>query len=429
MLPPPLTAIAGNALEAGGPVVLAVSGGMDSMALLHLAAASRAGAQVAAVATFDHGTGPAAASAAALVQREAARLGFVVECGIGAPARSESAWRDARWRFLRKVAESYGARVATAHTFDDHVETICMRILRGSGARGLAGLLVEGSVVRPLIGVRRATLAAWAAEARVPFAEDPTNRSRDFLRNRIRLDLLPAIDAVNPGFRDELAAIGEAAAVLRREVEDFTAALPARVGHELLTISRVALAPFDRPALGLIWPALAARAGFVLDRRGTDRLVAFTSMDTRTGARVQLAGGVEVIARRADWLVRRSPAKGTRLVALADGIGVGGWTFRSVTSEGPLGDDPSRADLPKGVSLEVRSWQPGDRMRRAHDGASRRVKRFLSDARIVGPERRGWPVVIAGGEIVWIPGVSRSDAAADRSGGPAVRFVCERATD
>ena len=433
MLPLHLTEIVDRALATAGRVVLAVSGGVDSMSMLSLASRSTRRAHVMAVATFDHGTGPAASEAAALVEREATRLGFDVECGTGASGKTEAEWRAARWTFLRGVADARGARVATAHTLDDQVETVCMRILRGSGARGLAGLLAESDIVRPLLAVHRAALERWARAESVMHCEDPTNQSRDFLRNRVRLELLPAIDGVAPQFRDELRAIGERAAEWRRDVEALAGELPVRLGGHTLVVSRVVLEPFDRTALGVLWPALAARAGVVLDRRGTDRLTAFTLAGGRTGGRIQLSGGIEVIARRDEWKVRRTPG-GDEPVAepaaeLVDGTSIGGWRFLREVAEGVVRDDHMRADLPADVHLVVRAWQAGDRMRRYEGGALRRVKRFLSDARIAGPERSGWPVVLAGDEIVWIPGVSRSDAATVRSGRPALRFACERTNE
>src|SRR5690348_9755078 len=129
------------------PLALAVSGGCDSMVLLH--AISRALAAVdpttgarrdTRVLTFDHGTGAHATAAADLVAREAARLGLDVRVGRGVLRdASEAAWRAARWRFLRDAAPK-GAVIATAHTRDDQLETVVMRVMRDAGARGLAGL-------------------------------------------------------------------------------------------------------------------------------------------------------------------------------------------------------------------------------------------------------------------------------------------------
>ena len=116
-------------------VVLAVSGGLDSMTLLD-AVAHAAPERVRAVAVFDHGTGAAARRAARLVRATARTLGLPVRAGV-APARiaaREAAWRGARWQFLRDVAGAHDAVVVTGHTRNDHVETIFMRALRASGA-------------------------------------------------------------------------------------------------------------------------------------------------------------------------------------------------------------------------------------------------------------------------------------------------------
>jgi tRNA(Ile)-lysidine synthase len=179
------------------PLVLAVSGGLDSMVLLH-AAARVARARVAMVATFDHGSGRAGSAAAAFVAREASALGFPAALGRATPGARvkdgrEAAWRDDRHEFLRAVAAAVGGQVVTAHTEDDQVETVLMRVLRGSGTRGLAGLYARGPILRPFVHLRRTVLRAFAREHGVAWRDDPTNRSREFLRNRVRLDLLPAL--------------------------------------------------------------------------------------------------------------------------------------------------------------------------------------------------------------------------------------------
>jgi tRNA(Ile)-lysidine synthase len=134
-------------------VVLAVSGGRDSMALMY-AVARWAPERLATVATFDHGTGGYATDAASLVVAQARRLGLtVVRERARTPASTEAEWRIARWDFLNRVARAYGARVATAHTRDDQVETIVMRLLRGAGTRGLAALSAPSPIVRPWLSV------------------------------------------------------------------------------------------------------------------------------------------------------------------------------------------------------------------------------------------------------------------------------------
>ncbi|MEP7086308.1 MAG: tRNA lysidine(34) synthetase TilS, partial [Gemmatimonadota bacterium] len=203
----------------GKRVVLAVSGGRDSMALLH-AAHARARASIACVATFDHATGAHAAESVALVRGVAARLGldFITE-RASTTMRTEAEWRAQRWSFLHRNAHACDAQVATAHTRDDQLETVLMRVMRGSGARGLAALRAETSIVRPLLESSRAPLAAYAARTRLEWVEDPGNAHPDHLRNRIRHDLLPALARAAPSLATSLLALGERAATLRAEVE------------------------------------------------------------------------------------------------------------------------------------------------------------------------------------------------------------------
>lgn len=297
-----------------GRCVLAVSGGPDSMALLDLVWRAGLGGRVAAVATFDHRTGPWAERAAGLVAEEGARRGLPVVMGRAERSlagESEATWRRARWRFLREVATAHRAPVVTAHTRDDQVETVLMRVLRSAGARGLAGLDVDGPVRRPLLAASRRDLRWWLERHEVPFVDDPSNADRRFLRARVRHDLLPALRDVSPRFDEELLRIGHRAATWRRAVERWAAAVRVRrVRGGAVHVARAPFAGYDYEALATLWPAVAARAGTTLDRRGTRRLAGFTR-DGRTGGRVQLAGGVEVVLLRDRFVFRPlEPAPG-----------------------------------------------------------------------------------------------------------------------
>lgn len=428
-------------------LVLAVSGGRDSMVMLDAVARTHRD-RVRAVATFDHGTGPAASEAATLVEARATALGLPVVRGRAERAvHGEAAWRELRWRFLREVAGAHDALVATAHTRDDQVETVLMRALRGAGARGLAGLYAPG-VVRPLLEVSRGDVARYVAEQSLPWVEDPSNASRRFLRNRVRLDLLPALEQVRPGFGDELLAIARRAATLRADVDRFidrTLDVRSTLGGRGIAVARAELLGYDAQGLRLLWPALAARAGIVLDRRGTERLGQFT-IKGAPGGRIQLSGGYEAVMSRGVIAVRRSGdggggalvPRGATDVAprtLDGALSWGGWHFRSMGPvncelEGAVGEGMAgglwSAALPADQPLRVRPWRPGDRMTPHGAAAPRRVKGLLRDAGIDAAARRGWPVVLAGDEIVWIPGVRRSSAATVRSGRPLVLYHCER---
>ena len=292
--------------------VLAISGGLDSMVLLSAAAKLPMSVRSEiTVATFDHGTGRAAGRAAALVARHAFRFGFLCVSGRAATVgKREEEWRRARWQFLEQVAAKRDAQVVTAHTLDDQVETVFMRILRDAGPRGLAGLYAESRIVRPFLNLSRATLAAYARQHRVSFIEDPSNMDRRHQRNRIRHDILPSIMKQNPGFPNDLLALARKSAEWRRSLEDFLPNIDAAEERDgALRVSRSSLAGYDAECLRVLWPALAARARVVMDRRGTHRAAEFTIRGA-TGGAIQLSGGVEIVMRRDDMLLRRSSARG-----------------------------------------------------------------------------------------------------------------------
>ena len=286
--------------------LLAVSGGRDSMSLLDACAAVRT--DIVAVANFDHGTGPAARRAARLVEREAERrsLPFVGGRRLGLQSDTEASWRAARWEFLRAWASEFDARVVTAHSLDDQIETIVMRILRGSGTRGLAGLLAPSSIERPFLTVSRETISAYTTARKVRFVDDPSNLSRAHLRNRVRLDLLPAVEAAQPGFADSMLAISHAAAEWRVRAEQIIDALGLVTSAGTVAVPTKTLRSLPVEGLGVVWPAIAGRAGVVLDRRGTERVAAFT-IEGKAGGRIPLSGGAVVECTPTTFVLRASP--------------------------------------------------------------------------------------------------------------------------
>jgi tRNA(Ile)-lysidine synthase len=431
-----VSAVRRAAREAHAPLLLAVSGGLDSMALLHAMAAS-ARSRIAAVATFDHGTGVAATEAAAHVAREAGsrRLPVVighVSAGESAAGGREAAWRRARYRFLRSVAESLGARIVTAHTEDDQVETVLMRELRGSGVRGLAGLYAPSDIVRPFVHVRRAVLQEFVRAHDVRWYEDPTNESPAFLRNRVRRDLLPALRREDPLLETALLDAARRAAAWRADVEAFVdERLDVRVAaRDHLIVGRAELAACAPASLPMLWAALAGRMGLALDRRGTRRLASFSILNRPRG-RVPLSGGWSVEASPASFvLAKRRHDVGDEVPLPNEGtVRWGDFQFRiadNVDAESTGTGSQWTAALPRSLSATVRPWLAGDRLSPAGGQPRRRVKRYLSDAGVHGLDRAGWPVVVAGDDVVWIPGVRRSDAATARSGRPVRHYVCER---
>jgi tRNA(Ile)-lysidine synthase len=347
--------------------------------------------------------------------------------------RTEAAWRAARWQFLRSVARTANATIVTAHTRDDQVETVLMRAMRGAGARGLAGLRAVSHVNRPFLDVRRAELAAYVKWRGLAWLEDPTNRRPVYLRNRIRRDLLPSLLRAKPSLEADLIDIGDRAAAWRREL---AALVDANVrfdvrrdaeGAATLDVTAADVSACSRDALGIVWPELASRASVTLDRRGIRRLIEFTQ-SARIGGRIQISGGWDLTRSRTQFELRSLNATGEhahRAQPLACPMTWDRWAFATVDATSAA--DQWCAVLSGDDSLWVRGWRAGDRLtiRQGDRLITRKVKYFLSDAGISGHIRARWPVVLAGNEIVWIPGVRRSDAASARSGGPVVMYACD----
>lgn len=296
-----------------GRWLLAVSGGRDSMVLLDAMATARA-QEIAGIATFDHGTGPAATRAVSLVERTAMALSIPVISGRDAgpaAAMGEAAWRAARWRFLRGWAEELRATVVTAHSRDDQIETVLQRLLRDAGPRGLAAMRAlpdrgdPAAVVRPLLGVPREMLATYATARRLRFIEDPSNASLRFQRNRVRLELLPALERAVPGFGDWTLSLAARAAAWRDAVAAWVDASLAPVSPQpgTLTVSAARSAQLTVAEWGIVWPELAARVGVVMDRRGIARASAWAP-HAKAGGEIPLAAGARIVRSARSFAIR-----------------------------------------------------------------------------------------------------------------------------
>jgi len=203
--------------------VLAVSGGPDSMALLRGAARlveTEARARRLTIAHLDHGLRPDSGDDAAFVADAAARLNLLClirRTDVTAVARVEGrsiedAGRVVRYRFLAEIAPE-GSYIATAHTADDAAETVILNLMRGSGLTGVRGMPARrGRIVRPLLGERRTTLRTLLDAAGVAYRLDQSNDDPAFLRNRVRGELMPLLDALRPGAVDRIGQFAQLAA-------------------------------------------------------------------------------------------------------------------------------------------------------------------------------------------------------------------------
>ena len=286
-----------------GRWLLAVSGGRDSMVLLDAMASARHG-EIAAVATYDHGTGPAARRACALVEREAEARALTV-VSDRAPAggvASEAEWRAARLAFMGGWARETSAEIVTGHTRDDQIETVVQRLLREAGPRGLAAMRAAG--VRPLLTVPRARVAAYAQARRVPFVEDPSNRDLRHQRNRVRHELLPALERAHPGFGAWCWELSARAAEWRAETERLADHLGvSQPASHTLVVPAEELRSLSPVEWQVIWPVLAARVRVVMDRRAIERASAWAPR-ARPGGAVQLSGGGRIECTDRTFVIR-----------------------------------------------------------------------------------------------------------------------------
>ena len=395
-----------------GPVVVAVSGGTDSVALLLLLAdlAPELGCDL-HVAHFDHRLRPRSSAAdAQFVADLAQSRGATIRIGrAGAAPKSEDGARELRYAFLRRAAREVGATsIATGHTRDDQAETVLLHATRGSGLAGLAGMRPRrDDIVRPLLSIGRAETRAICEGARIAPREDRSNRDVKYARNRIRAKVLPELERINPQARAALARLADAAA----GAADATAraaerALDAATANGAIALERVDAASRD-DALALAWTRATGRSLDARHRAALTTLAAArdgtASLDLPGGRAVREYGRLRIeTAAPPD----RAPAPEARL----DGGGPvewGGWTFTLASH----GRGTFRAPAPAGTALVVRARRPGDRL-----AGRRRIKvqDLFTDAKVPLRSRAAHPVVAApSGEVWWVVGLKHADGEAD----------------
>jgi tRNA(Ile)-lysidine synthetase-like protein len=451
--------------EPGGTVVVGVSGGADSVALLDALrcyAAERA--LRLHVAHLDHMLRSGSSDDAAFVADLARRWDLPATLrarDVRALARStgrglEDAARAARYAFLGVVAAQTGAcAVAVAHTADDQAETVLMNFLRGAGLTGLRGMArcapfpLPGNAIvsladagpapaphaawppplaRPLLAVWRTEIVAALRARDLTWRADDSNVDRRFLRNRLRHDVFPHLEAINPGVR---AAVVRGAAGMA----DDLALVEALVDAAWTRVVRSAPGglSFDLGA----WQAEPAAVQRRLLRRaaaclvegptdlGWDHVTAGLRLaaDGRDGAVIHLPGGLRLARDGASLTLRRvapdlPPSRLSDAVAPLSVPGEtalpGGWVVHASLRAPGAADlaphrDPWTALLDAdsiGTDLGARSRRPGDRLQPAGMGGRHKTLQDLFvDARVPRDERDGWPVIVRGDLVVWVPGV------------------------
>jgi tRNA(Ile)-lysidine synthase len=421
-----------HAMLAGGDrVLIGVSGGADSVALLlALVELAPSMALDLHVLHVDHQLRPGSPADAAFVEALSRRLGVpvAVERVRVAPGASlEAAARAARHAALEARAARLGAhRIALGHTADDQAETVLMRLLEGAGMRGLAAIpAVRGPIVRPLIESRRSQIEQALRAAGVDWIEDPTNRDPKFLRNRIRHDVLPRLASAYAA--DVVPALTRAASLAREATE----ALDLLATRELDRVARVEADGAITLPVGALraLPALvapevlrqaAARLGGTAPlrawaHRGLARVV--TSPATRRPFRL---GGITVEVSGDRVRLGRDPAIAltTRCLTVPGRLDLPeiGHALEAVLIDREsyvLPSEPTVAAFDADVlppALTVRARRRGDRLV-AVGGGERRLKTLLISARVPRWERARVPVVEVGGQVLWVAGLRRGAAA------------------
>jgi tRNA(Ile)-lysidine synthase len=419
-----------HVMLAGGECVLvAVSGGVDSVALLHLllglAPAWRLRLHVLHV---DHQLRADSAADAGFVRTLCARLGVPVDVATVAVERRgslEAAARATRYAALETCAKRVGAdRIAVGHTADDQAETVLMRLVQGAGVRGLAGIPpVRGRIIRPIIEVRRSALEAELRRAGLSWVEDPTNRDPKFLRNRIRHELLPLLsDSYDPEIASALVRMASLARETVSALDHSAGAALDRlaVWSDRAAILRLeALRALPRPVAAEVLRQAAARLGSraplrAWAHRGLKRVLAAPAP-----RRAFKLGGVSVEV--SGVLARLAPAPPPALIerpVVVPGrtelpeIGQALETRLIGADAYAIPREPNRVafdadDL--GAPLVVRARRRGERFI-AFGGAERRLKTLLIEAKVPRWDRERVPVIEAAGTIVWVGHLRRGAA-------------------
>ncbi len=437
-------------LDPKRPVVVAVSGGPDSLCLMGLL--RQAGYPI-IVAHFNHKLRENSDLEANTVEQMAARLGLpsVVEsANVRAFSEEnklsiEEAARTLRYRFLFTLARQRGAQaVAVGHTADDQVETVLMHFLRGAGLNGLKGMSyrtvlsvfdVEIPLVRPLLDVWREETVVYCAGQGLRPHYDPSNDSLNFLRNRIRHLLIPTLETYNPKFR---AAVWRTAQSIGADHEILTQTVDEAWARTVVSETD-GLVVFDAAALANSVPGLQRR----LFRRAIERIrpagevtyaaleraVAFLREGKRNGA-YSLGGGIRLLKEAGQFFVAGESAflpfeRWPQLPTDADSIPLappcqvdlpGGWRLSVEAWNIPAlareqmeeNEDPFQvwlnADALQG-DLSLRARREGDRFEPLGlDGHSQKLSDFFTNVKLPRRARERWPLLCAGERIAWIPG-------------------------
>lgn len=419
-------------------LLVACSGGRDSQVLLHaLAELSRGYPMQLSAVTVDHGLRPGAAREIALVEQTCAGLGIPwSEVQVTVPEDRtrdrgpEAAAREARHGALRDACSAAGADVvALAHHLQDQAETVLMRALVGTGLRGLGAMRPRnGVLVRPLLEADVDLLSEFARDREISWAEDPTNGDPQFLRNRIRGELMPVVREVfGPSAARNLAGLARRASRDHRMLEAMAEAEIDDTTDEQGWVPVARLRDAD--------PALAARVVHALTRRvrphatvsqvHTDAALGLLRGDDRC-AGVDLPGGLRL--ERVGEALRAVEREIAPPDYPAQPLSVEGhvtWPVGGIRVKATVHQDRGRVVAGDGAGrtrawfdldrltrpLSVRKFAPGTRIRPYGSTGTKRITDLLGEAGIPRRSRPTWPVVTDAAQVIWVPGARAAHVA------------------
>ncbi|MDO6562619.1 tRNA lysidine(34) synthetase TilS [Amphritea sp. 1_MG-2023] len=385
--------------------VIGLSGGLDSVVLLHLAANALPAEQLRVI-TVDHQLQPASSQWAAFCGRLAASLQLPFQqqkVTVDQSASLERAARNARYQAFEQLLQP-GDCLLLAHHLNDQAETLLFRMLRGAGVRGMAGMpqtraLGQAVLLRPLLHVSRQQLHQWAEAEQLEWIDDPSNQDLTYDRNYLRHKIMPLLQARWPGFTHRWADMATHMCEAERLHYDLAEIDYAAVrgGDGLSCAALMALSQARRNNLLRFW---CRKAGVWLGER---QLQAVQSLLLAADDRQPLLtlGKQQLRRYQGTLLLQRAPLELS-------------WQHRSLTAEGiqlPQGclevcdSDASVAGLKTLTNVSVRNRQDGDRCRPVGRGGSCSLKKLFQEYKIPAWQRNAWPVCVVGDEIVALPGI------------------------
>jgi tRNA(Ile)-lysidine synthase len=410
----------------GDRVLVAVSGGLDSLVLLHLLRFSPGLPSLdLRVGHFDHGMREGSAGDANWVRGVARAWGLEYQGGRSRTTlSSEEDAREARFEFLQGDLRSGGGRwIVTAHHADDQAETVLFRIVRGTGLRGLAGIpeVREPGILRPLLPFSKARLAEYAGALGIAPRFDPSNDDPAFARNVIRNEILPRLEeAVAPGATGSLLRLARIAAqeecAWESIVPKLLDGLIVESGADRVVLDRRALLGYSPEVIGRLLRTLSSRMGVSLDEAGTRAAVTFTSAGA--SGKEHWISGLLRVQRAFDHLVielvsERGVDGSIEIGEPGAGCGdfvIGGQQWSAIWSvsdemHGAWVERFSLSELE--FPVRMRAWTAGDRVNYSY--GSKKLKKVFGEARVPLDKRARTPVVVDGaGHVLWVPGVARS---------------------